>query len=61
LLVATELVVTVRTLMMADREPHGAGARSLFDAARAALPDDLADRRFGDDVEVAAGVLDDWT
>jgi histidine ammonia-lyase len=60
LLVATELVVTVRTLTMAGREPQGAGARSLFDAARAALPDGLGDRRFGDDVEVAAGVLDDW-
>jgi histidine ammonia-lyase len=60
LLVATELVVTVRMLTMAGREPQGAGARSLFYAARAALPPGLADRRFGDDVEVTAGVLDDW-
>ncbi len=60
LLVATELVVTVRTLTMAGRAPQGAGARSLFDAARAALPEGLADRHFGDDVEVAAVVLDDW-
>jgi histidine ammonia-lyase len=60
LLVATELVVTVRKLTMAGREPQGAGARSLFYAAHAALPAGLADRRFGDDVEVAAGVLDDW-
>lgn len=61
LLVATELMVTVRTLTMAGREPRGAGARPLFYAARAALPDGLADRRFGDDVEVLAGVLRDWS
>jgi histidine ammonia-lyase len=59
-LVATELVVSVRMLTMAGREPQGAGARSLYDAARAALPGGLADHRFGDDVEVAAGVLDGW-
>lgn len=60
LLVATELVVSVRALTMSGREPRGAGARSLFEAARAALPSGLADRRVGDDVETAAGVLDDW-
>ena len=61
LLVATELVISVRTLRMAGREPEGVGTRRLFDRARATLPDGLADRRFGDDVEVAAEVLDGWS
>jgi histidine ammonia-lyase len=59
-LVATELVVSVRALVMAGREPRGAGSRSLFEAARSALPSGLADRRFGEDVETAASVLDGW-
>jgi histidine ammonia-lyase len=60
LLVATELVVSVRTLTMAGREPRGAGTRTLFEAARAGLGGDLSDRRFGDDVETVAAVLDGW-
>jgi histidine ammonia-lyase len=61
LLIATELVVSVRALTMAGREPQGAGSRSLFAATRSALPSGLADRRFGQDVETAAGVLDGWS
>jgi histidine ammonia-lyase len=58
LLVATELVVGVRALAMTERPPQGSGSLPLFEAAAAALPRGLADRRCGDDVEVAAGVLD---
>ncbi|HET9720149.1 MAG TPA: aromatic amino acid ammonia-lyase [Solirubrobacteraceae bacterium] len=58
LLIATELVVTVRALAMTERPPRGRGSRSLFEAAVAALPSGLADHRFGDDVELAAVVLD---
>ena len=52
-LVATELVVAVRALRFAGREPAGAGVRALFDAAARALPADLEDRAFGHDVEAA--------
>jgi len=60
-LVATELAVAVRALVLAGREPAGAGTRALFGAARSALPDGLADRRFGEDVELARGVLASWS
>ena len=59
-LVATELAVAVRALEMAGREPAGAGTRPLFDAARRVLEPGLEDRRFGADVELAAGVLAEW-
>ncbi len=59
-LVATELVVAVRALRLAGREPTGAGTRSLFTVASRALPDDLRDRRLGEDVKLAAGVLEEW-
>jgi histidine ammonia-lyase len=59
-LVATELVVAVRALEMGGREPTGAGTRPLFDAVRTVLESGLEDRRFGADVELAAGVLAGW-
>jgi histidine ammonia-lyase len=60
-LVATELVVAVRALRLAGRGPDGAGGQALFAAATRVLPDGLEDRRFGEDVNLAAGVLADWT
>jgi histidine ammonia-lyase len=60
-LIATELAVTMRALTLAEREPAGAGTRSLFALARDVLPVGLEDRRFGEDVRLAAGVLADWT
>jgi len=60
-LVATELVVTVRALQSADREPAGAGVRSLFDAAAEVLPAGAEDRAFGLDVEAARGLLASWS
>jgi histidine ammonia-lyase len=56
-LVATELVVTVRALGSAAREPAGAGVRALFDAAAEVLPPGAEDRPFGLDVEAARGLL----
>jgi histidine ammonia-lyase len=61
ILVATELVVTTRALALRDRTPAGEGTRRLFAAARAVLPAGLEDRPFGQDVELAAAVLDQWS
>jgi len=56
-LVATELVVAMRALRMAGRVPAGAGVQPLFEAAAGALPADLDDRAFGEDVEAARQLL----
>lgn len=56
-LVATELVVTVRALRAKSRVPRGAGVRALFEAATEVLPNGLEDRAFGEDVEAARGLL----
>jgi histidine ammonia-lyase len=56
-LVATELVVAARALSMAGRVPAGRGVQRLYAAAERALPDGLEDRRFGQDVEAARGLL----
>jgi histidine ammonia-lyase len=56
-LVATELVVTVRALRGAGREPAGAGVGALFEAAAEVLPAGLEDRRFGLDIEAARELL----
>jgi histidine ammonia-lyase len=58
-LVATELVVAARALRMAGRVPTGAGVQRLYAAIERALPSGLEDRRFGQDVEAARGVLRD--
>jgi histidine ammonia-lyase len=59
-LVATELVVAIRALRFAGRQPSGAGVRALFDAAVARLPAGAEDRAFGRDVEVATRLLGSW-
>jgi len=56
-LVATELVVSLRALSFADRTPSGAGVRDLFDQAVQALPAGHEDRAFGRDVEAACDLL----
>jgi histidine ammonia-lyase len=56
-LVATELVVAVRALRIAGRVPTGAGVRALFEAAAEVIPEGLADRAFGADVEAARELL----
>lgn len=52
-LVATELVVAVRALRVAGREPVGAGSRQLFEAANRRLDPDLTDRPLHPDIEAA--------
>jgi histidine ammonia-lyase len=56
-LVATELVVAMRALAMAERVPSGAGAASLYKAAAPRLGAGMEDRPFGRDVEVARELL----
>ncbi len=56
-LVATELVVAVRALRGAGREPAGAGVRALFDTVAEVVPAGSEDRRFGLDVEAARELL----
>jgi len=56
-LVATELVVAVRALRFAGREPSGAGVHDLFEAAAHAFPAGMEDRAFGRDVDVAMRLL----
>jgi histidine ammonia-lyase len=56
-LVATELVVALRALRFAERDPSGAGVRDLFGAAIEALPSGREDRVFGEDVETARELL----
>jgi histidine ammonia-lyase len=56
-LVATELVVSMRALRMADRLPTGAGVRPLFDAAAQRISAGTEDRAFGQDVAAAGELL----
>ena len=56
-LVATELVVAMRALAMAERVPSGAGATVLYETAASRLGAGTEDRAFGRDVEVARGLL----
>jgi histidine ammonia-lyase len=56
-LVATELVVTLRALRFAGREPSGAGVQELFSAAARALDPAPEDRAFGRDVDAAMRLL----
>jgi len=60
-LVATELVVAVRALTMAGREPAGAGTSALFETMRDGLGSEVEDRRFGVDVEFATLLLSGWS
>jgi histidine ammonia-lyase len=52
-LVAVELVASVRALRLAGHEPIGAGSRALYDRAAAALPADMRDRPLAPDIETA--------
>jgi histidine ammonia-lyase len=52
-LVAVELVASVRALRLAGHEPVGAGARPLYDSAAAVLPADMHDRPLAPDIEAA--------
>ncbi len=52
-LIATELVVAVRALRLADAEPVGAGTRGLFETAAERLDPDLGDRPLHRDIEAA--------
>jgi histidine ammonia-lyase len=56
-LVATELVVALRALRFAGREPSGAGVQELFSAARQALDPATEDRAFGRDVDAVMRLL----
>jgi histidine ammonia-lyase len=56
-LVATELVVAMRALAMAERVPSGAGAGALYDAAAGRLGAGTEDRAFGQDVAAAGELL----
>jgi histidine ammonia-lyase len=60
-LVATELVVAIRALRCAGREPSGAGVTALFGAAANGLPAGAEDRAFGRDVETATRLLRAWS
>ena len=57
-LVAAELVVAVRALRLAGREPAGAGSRSLFRDAAAVLDAELRDRPLHGDLRAAAELID---
>jgi histidine ammonia-lyase len=59
--IACELVVAVRALRMAGREPAGAGVRPLFATAAAILSPELADRPLHPDVEAARVLVSTWT
>ncbi len=59
-LIATELVVAIRALRLADHVPVGAGTRPLFQTAAARLNPDLSDRPLHPDVEAARLLIEDW-
>jgi histidine ammonia-lyase len=60
-LIATELVVAVRALRLANHEPTGSGSRRLFTAAAAQLDPDLSDRPLHPDIEIARVIIGNWT
>jgi histidine ammonia-lyase len=59
-LVATELVLSVRAMRLAGRTPQGAGTKRLFERAGALLPAASGDRALGRDVEAAMSVVESW-
>jgi histidine ammonia-lyase len=59
-LIATELVVAVRALRVADAAPVGAGTRPLYEAAAARLDPDLRDRPLHPDIEAARQLVAAW-
>jgi histidine ammonia-lyase len=58
--VATELVVAVRALRLAQQAPVGGGTRELWALAEAHLDPDLSDRPLHPDVEVARVLIEGW-
>jgi histidine ammonia-lyase len=59
-LIATELVVAVRALRLADHHPTGAGPQRLFTEAAARLDPDLRDRPLHRDIEAARSMIEAW-
>ena len=59
-LIATELVVAVRALRIAENEPTGAGSRPLFLTAAECLDANLEDRPLGPDIEQARELIAGW-
>jgi histidine ammonia-lyase len=59
--IACELVVAVRALRMAGREPAGAGVRPLFATATAILSPELSDRPLHPDIEAARVLVSTWS
>jgi histidine ammonia-lyase len=59
--IACELVVAVRALRMAGREPAGAGVRPLFATAAAILSPELSDRPLHPDIEAARVLVSTWS
>jgi histidine ammonia-lyase len=59
-LVATELVCSVRALRLAGHEPVGAGTRRLFALASARLDAELQDRPLHPDIEAARQLVEQW-
>lgn len=60
-LIATELVVAVRAVRLADHQPTGAGSRPLFMEAAARLSPDLEDRPLHPDIEAARTLIGGWS
>jgi histidine ammonia-lyase len=60
-LIATELVVAVRALRLAEHQPTGAGTRPLFAAAAAKLDPTLDDRPLHPDIETARIMIESWS
>jgi histidine ammonia-lyase len=58
--VATELVVAVRALRLAEQRPIGAGSQAMWEAAAARLDPDLHDRPLHPDVELARQLVEGW-
>jgi histidine ammonia-lyase len=59
-LIATELVVAVRALRLANHEPTAAGTRQLFAEAAAHLDPNLDDRPLHPDIENARTMIEGW-
>jgi histidine ammonia-lyase len=59
-LVAVELVVALRALAVTGRGARGPRTADLYARAAAALPAELSDRDFGQDVHVATTLIDAW-
>jgi histidine ammonia-lyase len=59
-LVAVELVVALRALAVAEWAPRGPRTAELHARASAVLPAGRGDRDFGQDVQIAAGLIEAW-